>query len=1183
MKNLFTKASIHRHRYEKSIVRNVTGEILEDISAGSSEPLWTNDPIGTGLKNTQQLKVDWSKFEEHVFFNSAEAKVNLAFDEIINQYPFDGTTAEKASFTAGINGYTKYILDQFPKNTGYFNFDGNVYLEIEDTTGKLAPDLAKIIGDAGATKSKHEKGSTIEFWVYVPQASSNTQQIVYQKVEELSDPADPSTKGVSIFRSAINASTNKYKLTYLISSDRYKSIAHTTIELDCDTWYHVAFVYKRADTERVMSYVNGVYSSKTVNNQAELDDIRLGNVKIKLGLGRKHTTYDPNAEAATLHSNIPTKFVGLLDEFRSWATVRTEKQIKDNHHKNVNASTDLGLYYRCNEPNFTDNSYDAKLVVLDFSGNSLHTIVKGIVGSFDPKKKINNSSGNLILTPMLNELDDENPVLFPDYPLVATMSANYIKEANNYDRNNPNLITKLVPHHYFEEAKFFEGIATDLETPLSMDVKGTEYPLPGHAKVPPRVIMFSFLMVWANFFDEIKLWLDSFSLLNKVTYETFDQIPLQVINFLGDYYGIELPNPYSTENPARFKKGQNIGITRDKQSSLQSTLENLWRRILINMPFLIRSRGTIQGIKALMNTIGIEADTVFNFREYGGSITKSISSSRVKRKKQSGFIDMSKGTRLKSSPIWGWRHEPGLPDAGGAPAIGEILFQSGDITIATNDGPPKPTSFLSGSWAYEGRYRLLETETTASLFRIERDDDVLINLVAMRADDGAGVDYNLKLFIDGHQTSTNPQTLTLPGVNLWDRNPWYISINNKYGSSENSIEVRCIKTSDVYVIEHHSGSLSYTKSAVAPSTVGGVTTYNTGIPMFQVEDTTTTSQNTLRWYIGPSITSLSTDYNNVTNGRITNYSGKISHMRFWTKNLTKPEQIEHAQNPFSVSVENPITSNSFPNTPIVTLNGAGTAYVETPLGKYSGRYSGTLPVNSWERIRQSFDMLQASPTFTTGSFELIDTTQNLDNVQAFGNAGMYYRDDFIYTIVAPDFDSNSTSNKIRVRSYLDEDTAKENNAYHGNLTELPLETGIDDRRFAIESSLVGALNEDMINVLGNVNILNNFLGAPELEYAVEYPELKKLEDLYFNRVEGRVNYNVMIEFQRWFNNNFASLVEQFIPHTADFLGINFVIESHLFERHKMEYKQGDVHVDIRDRQAFSQEPLFLGTIRAEIT
>ena len=56
-----------------------------------------------------------------------------------------------------------------------------------------------------------------------------------------------------------------------------------------------------------------------------------------------------------------------------------------------------------------------------------------------------------------------------------------------------------------------------------------------------------------------------------------------------------------------------------------------------------------------------------------------------------------------------------------------------------------------------------------------------------------------------------------------------------------------------------------------------------------------------------------------------------------------------------------------------------------------------------------------------------------------------------------------------------------------------------------------------------------------------------------------------------------------MPHTADFLGINFVVESHILERHKFEYKQGDNHVDILDRIAFSQDPLFISVIKSEIT
>ena len=96
---LFSKSTNPKNN-SRSVVRSVTGEILEADSPGATSDIWKNDPIGTGLKSTQQLKIDWSNYSNHVFFNSAEGKVNLAFDQIINGYPFDGTSEEKEEYLA---------------------------------------------------------------------------------------------------------------------------------------------------------------------------------------------------------------------------------------------------------------------------------------------------------------------------------------------------------------------------------------------------------------------------------------------------------------------------------------------------------------------------------------------------------------------------------------------------------------------------------------------------------------------------------------------------------------------------------------------------------------------------------------------------------------------------------------------------------------------------------------------------------------------------------------------------------------------------------------------------------------------------------------------------------------------------------------------------------------------------
>ena len=1170
MKNLFTKASLQRHKEEKSIVREVTQAQLEEQSPGVTEDLWANDPLGTGLKSTQQIEVDWSDWSQHVFFNSAEAKTNLAFEQIINGYPFDGSAAEKKKFISDLGGYQKWVFDQFDTNKGYFAFDGDTYLRVADVTGFAAPDLAKRFGDTKATENFHTGGATHEFWIYVKSTDHSTDtRIIYQKRD-----ADPAVvdKAVSIWYEGISAS--EYGVSFHISSDQFKSIKHTITSLEYDRWYHIGFVYERAASERVYGYVNGEYDSYTTNNQAELDDITMGDALIFIGgTPDSFQTYAQNLAA-------PSNFVGLIDELRVWHGIRTESQLKSYMHRNVDSQMNLQLYHRFSEPSASQHSYQASSIVLDYSGNALHTFInQSPLSTFDPKAPQLSISNEEIPTPLENERDRDNPVLFPDWTPNSTLNTTLLSTANQYDRNNPNLITKLVPPHYFREAKFFEGIEKNLNTPEGMSFEEIARPIPGHAVMPTKVIMMSFLYVWANFFDDIKLYLDAFSTLKKVTYDNYGQIPPQLILFLSDYYGISLPNPYANETPTRFQEGDNLTNSKGSSVPLSKTLDLMWRRILINLPFLLRSRGTLNGIKSLMNTLGIEADSVFRFKEFGGSISKSIGSSRKKKRKQSGFLDMTKITHIESAPLWAYRHAPGAPDVSGGPAIGEIIFQSGDITITTPGSGPVHTTFTSGSWAWEGRYVVPDTEETSSLFRIERDTDVLVNLVSKRTTTSTGVDYSIKLFLDGHKSASDPVEVEITDVNVWDSNPWYISINNEWGETENTLSLRCIKTSGDFIVEHYSGSINYKKES-AP--ING-SVLHSGLPLYEVETGVQDPTQQLRWTVGldPNKTYPAATWNPDPDAAPVDFGGTVSHMRFWTKSLSRDEQIEHAHNPYSVATQNPVNSFVFPNQPIVEL--IGSEYVTTPLGKYSGNYDGSLPSGSWERLRQSFDMMQPDTTFNGGQLELVDTTQNNDHATIYGSDGGYLIDDFIFTIVSPDFDSNSTNNKIRVRSFQDKETAKDNFAHHGVLNELPFETGIDDRRFSIEASLVHALNEDIINLVGNASILNEYLGAPEMEYAVEYPQVKKLIDLYFQRLTGKVNYNAIIEFQRWFNNNFAELVEQFIPHTADFLGINFVIESHILERHKMEYKQGDVHVDIFDRQAFSQEPLFLGTIRSEIT
>ena len=105
--------------------RDIKLSSLSNTNIESTSSFRYDNP-GSGLKSTQEVSVDYSRFEKHTFFNSAVSKVNIAFDRIINEFPFDGAEREIEGFIDSLTGYEKHIFDTFPKNSGYLIFSGTV-------------------------------------------------------------------------------------------------------------------------------------------------------------------------------------------------------------------------------------------------------------------------------------------------------------------------------------------------------------------------------------------------------------------------------------------------------------------------------------------------------------------------------------------------------------------------------------------------------------------------------------------------------------------------------------------------------------------------------------------------------------------------------------------------------------------------------------------------------------------------------------------------------------------------------------------------------------------------------------------------------------------------------------------------------------------------------------------------
>src|SRR5574337_546765 len=148
---LFNKPSLFSRSTIRSLLLDEGGAasfVASDSTAVSASALgltssFKYDLDNEGIKSTQQLNVDWTKFENHTFFNSAQVKTNVAFDKILTQFPFDGAQGEVELFLDNLTGFEKYVYDQFPKNTGYLFFKsgsgGGTYVTVKDQAGAAYP------------------------------------------------------------------------------------------------------------------------------------------------------------------------------------------------------------------------------------------------------------------------------------------------------------------------------------------------------------------------------------------------------------------------------------------------------------------------------------------------------------------------------------------------------------------------------------------------------------------------------------------------------------------------------------------------------------------------------------------------------------------------------------------------------------------------------------------------------------------------------------------------------------------------------------------------------------------------------------------------------------------------------------------------------------------------------------
>lgn len=1115
------------------------------------------DPPGTGLKSTQQLNVDWSRFDRHTFFNSGVAKVNVAFDQVINGYPFDGSRREVEAFFEKLTGFERYVFDSFPKYRGELIFSGTrvgedtngtkgTFISVNDYAGGLYPEISKT-RTGETTLNPKSNALSVEMQVFIP-SISNDLQAVFQK-------ASDATHGFQLFLQP-SAGSTVFAHWSIVSGTNSLEVSGS---LKKGQFNHICLVY---DTDGAQNRIARFYIDSNLIGTSlvthTMGDLPIDASPFTIGTGSAITiTLNGTTGPRTL---TPTQtFSGTIDEFRVFHSFRSEEQQAQYAQKAIYASPDLKLYYRFNEPNpplSPDAGDVVNSIILDSSGNSLHSTIANFTGS------LRYDASADVFSPMIYEKASTAPVLFPSHPGVIALNSTLLSSASQYDAVNPNLITRLIPQHYFLEGQLFDGLKT-VEGTLN-DPYGGGAVLPSGGKIGSTQLILSFLYVWARFFDEMKLYVDAFSNINYVDYDNFETAPDNFLLQILKQFGFTLPpilfNDASIE---QFIDAENINFDiSTNELPLKYVQNQLIRRVLINLPDVLKAKGTQHSIKSFLRSIGIDPDKSVKIREYGGPSIQQLDFSRENRRDSVILTQLLPSSLVISHLLSGSRTEVGFPSPTGA-FLNKEQFHPHGISNQINDG-----LLTSGSWTIElnVKYPLgtfnVTTSVTESLIRLHTTGSIstsgaLVSNLLAKSDDlrfhmrpGAGGGTNVD-----HQISTSGS------VNVFDGDMWHIAMGrergDKLGFPDNSSRYFLLagKLENGVVKNYVSVNDDVIEAQdTLHNVLQLVSTLNTSGAYLAVGSQSIDAGTALGTYFCLNNTLGAPD-----EARTVNFSGLISDVRFWSKALSADEFKEHVRNPASIGVENPLSNFNF----VTSVTG------------------------SFERLRlESLRKQSVSAADNVGDVQFLDFSGNDYHMLGTGftpNASFTSGHLTETSYWSPRFDESSSDQKIRIRGLQDPNNVEHSWEGLGPAYEVPKqEQPSDDVRFSVEFSLIDALNRDIINIFASLDAFDNALGNPELAFSPDYPDLEQMRQVYFNRLVNHLDFKAFFEFFRWFDTSVGNFIEQLLPRKTTFKGTSFVVESHVLERAKLEYFSNEIYLHDEDRSRIRDTLLLqqiVGSIR----
>jgi hypothetical protein len=1079
--------------------------------------------------------INFGSASSYAKFGSAEMYYENSFKRIYQQYPYDGTLAEKTEFENSSSYLDRYIFDNiYPRTNGYavFSAQGTAATKIAGNgaaQGFSRPTTAEYIYIQGgphtasggmvnkkfsntfdnsmvydvvsgskkgsSLETKMISGSTIEFWMKKDTfVSGNSKQVIFDLWNGMrnQDHNDDYGRLTLMLSRSTNTGDQPFTLTLRSGSSGFNNLplgsSQASSSVVDGNWHHYALTIHSASQSslKIELFVDGDLDYVTGSNRNYIPEIPIKTNGLNAYIGALITSSLDNT--ATRAGD--AKLSASLDDFRFWKVARTPEQI--NHTWNIpigggsnkhDSNKDLGVYYKFNEGVTTTASVDS--VVLDYSGRICNGEWTGYASGSRKTTSALVESGKV-------DREFKDPIIYSHHPDVTASIRQYRASGSYADKENSSMFYSLFPAWMQE---------TDTQNGKQL-------------KKLSQII--------SSYFDTLWHQINFLNKMHDKEYITGSSKALPFAKNLLQNQGFMMPDLFVDSTIAeRFLKKNESHVF---EKELIETKNLIYQNIYNNLSFIYKSKGTEKSFRNFFRSVGINSELV-KLKMYADDSTYVLRDNLQVKSYEKNFINFN------------------------------TEFNMGGTIFQTSSSADKANSFIHSGSEEMNKAFTIETEIVLPLkTTIASSNYFTTNFLTASI---VGLEFpssNPDLYT---QASGSKDLHIIVARDKYDHQLYdgdYQTVRFGLSSSHNSIGVQYgPRMYNQYKDNKWNLSLTF-KDQKYPHTSfisGNITTppiYD--VCLYGIETDGTISRNNFKLETTSTASVIVASRKRLYAGaHRTAYTGSIKHntdiklgsVRYWQCFVPTGAIAQHAFDPQSYGT----TRTFMPDTILessASISRADMLVLHWGFNNLTGSGpEGQLRVS--DMSSGSYSDSSLSKTYGEEDTRLLKSMHMGRGYGFLANSTSSINKEYLYAAKKAQPDDLYSSDLIKIH-----DNSSEN---------FFIDDDVSDNFYSFEKSLYGVISQEMLNMFATVKDFSNLIGQPNQKYHSEYNQLNTLKNLFFEDIENNPDIEKFTRFYKWIDDSISAAISQLIPASARFSNsINNMVESHVLERNKYANRVG---------------------------